>query len=398
MRNLISILKENITVIGLLLLMAISFSFAMFQGGFVSWFIFYTFLPFAVYSTILLFYPINNFIVERKITKRECRAGDSVEIVLTVTRKNRLPLLYLMVEEELPKELENRGIQRKTLVFPGFRHTFSMKYTLDNLPRGEHSFQTIRFRIGDFFGLFEKEATYNSPVKITVFPSYHELTYRDLERVFNQGQVGSTKKTQREHSVVSGVREYQPGDQLSWINWKATARTSEIMTKEFEVQKNRDVFIMLDNQESLFFEEAIVMTASFVHAMLKKGIEIGFASTGSRQILPTGGGSNQKRKIFYRLAKEKPSRITAWDGSIRKGILPFNAAVIFIVSELTLEKVEVLSELRANQGLTLFCVKNPADFTDEENKSRSAALSRGIKVCFPEQGHLQHDRPEVMTK
>lgn len=89
MRNLISILKENMSVIGLLLLIAISFSFAMFQGGFVSWFIFYTFLPFAVYSTILLFYPINNIIVERKVSKRECRAGDSVEIALTVTRKNR---------------------------------------------------------------------------------------------------------------------------------------------------------------------------------------------------------------------------------------------------------------------------------------------------------------------
>ncbi|MGW6298831.1 DUF58 domain-containing protein [Peribacillus butanolivorans] len=398
MRNLISILKENMSVIGLLLLIAISFSFAMFQGGFVSWFIFYTFLPFAVYSTILLFYPINNIIIERKFSKRECRAGDSVEIALTVTRKNRLPLLYLMVEEELPRELENRGMQRKTLVFPGFRHTFSMTYTLDNLPRGEHTFQTIRFRTGDFFGVFEREATYSSPLKITVFPSYHELAYRDLERVFNQGQVGSTKKTQRDQSVVSGVREYQPGDQLSWINWKATARTSEIMTKEFEVQKNRDVFIMLDNQESLFFEEAIVMTASFVHAMLKKGIEIGFASTGSRQILPTGGGNNQKRKIFYRLAKEKPSRITTWNGIIRKEILPANAAVIFIVSELTLEKVEVLSAFRANQGLTLFCVKNPADFTDEEKKSRSAAVSRGIKVCFLAQGYLQHDRREVMMK
>ncbi|MGE7768396.1 DUF58 domain-containing protein [Peribacillus sp. NPDC096540] len=398
MRNLISILKENMSVIGLLLLMAISFSFAMFQGGFVSWFIFYTFLPFAVYSTILLFYPINNMIVERKVSKRECRAGDSVEIALTVTRKNRLPLLYMMVEEELPKGLVNWGMQRKTLVFPGFRHTFSMTYTLDNLPRGEHEFQTIRFRIGDFFGIFEKEATFNSPLKITVFPSYHELTYRDLELVFNQGQVGSTKKTQREHSVVSGVREYQPGDQLSWINWKATARTSEIMTKEFEVQKNRDVFILLDNQESLFFEEAIVMTASFVHAMLKKGIEMGFASTGSRQILPTGGGGSQKRKIFYRLAKEKPSRLIAWDGSIRKEILPVNAALIFVVSELTLEKVELLRAFRANQGVMLFCVKNPADFTDEEKKSRSAALSQGIKVCFLKQGHLQHDRPEVMKK
>lgn len=57
---------------------------------------------------------------------------------------------------------------------------------------------------------------------------------------------------------------------MSWINWKATARTSEIMTKEFEVQKNRDLFIVLDNKPSDLLEESIVMTASIAHAMLKK--------------------------------------------------------------------------------------------------------------------------------
>ena len=135
-------------------------------------------------------------------------------------------------------------------------------------------------------------------MKITVFPRYHELDYSDLDRVFNQGAVVSTKKTQREHSVVSGVREYQPGDQLSWINWKATARTSEIMTKEFEVQKNRDVFIMLDEKPSDLFEESIVMAASVAHAMLKKGMEIGYVSMGSRIIIPAAAGNKPETKDF----------------------------------------------------------------------------------------------------
>ena len=248
-----------------------------------------------------------------------------------------------------------------------------------------------------FIGLVEKEAIYSSPLKITVFPRYHELAYSDLDRVFNQGAVVSTKKTQREHSVVSGVREYQPGDQLSWINWKATARTSEIMTKEFEVQKNRDVFIMLDEKPSDLFEESIEMAASLAHAMLKKGMEIGYVSRGSRLIIPAAAGNKQKRKIFYRLAKEKPGVVNTLNENVRKGILPANAAVIFIVSDLTLEKVDILSAFRPNQGLML-CVKKQADLTDEERLSSSAAVSRGIKVSFFEHHQLKFGRSEVMAK
>ncbi|WHX67453.1 DUF58 domain-containing protein [Peribacillus frigoritolerans] len=385
------------SVIGLVLLMTVSFCYAMFQGGFVSWFIFYSFLPFSVYALILLFYPLHDFTVERKVNKRECQADESVEIALTFTRKNRLPLLFMVVEEELPQEMEDRGLQRKIIIFPGFKRTFSMSYTLENLQRGEHSFQSIRFWIGDFIGLVEKEAIYSSPLKITVFPRYHELAYSDLDRVFNQGAVVSTKKTQREHSVVSGVREYQPGDQLSWINWKATARTSKIMTKEFEVQKNRDVFIMLDEKPSDLFEESIEVAASLAHAMLKKGMEVGYVSRGSRLIIPATAGNKQKRKIFNRLAKEKPGVVNTLKENFRKGILPANAAVIFIVSDLTLEKVDILSAFRPNQGLML-CVKKQADLTDEERLSSSAAVSRGIKVSFFEHHQLKFGRSEVMAK
>jgi len=384
-------------VIGLVLLMSVSFCYAMFQGGFVSWFIFYSFLPFSVYALILLFYPLHDLTIERKVNKRECQAGESVEIALTFTRKNRLPLLFMVVEEELPQKMEDRGFQRKIIIFPGFKRTFSMSYTLENLQRGEHSFQSIRFWIGDFFGLVEKEAIYSSPMKITVFPRYHELAYSDLDRVFNQGAVVSAKKTQREHSFVSGVREYQPGDQLSWINWKATARTSEIMTKEFEVQKNRDVFIMLDEKPSDLFEESIEMAASIAHAQLKKGMEIGYVSRRSRLIIPAAAGNSQKRKIFHRLVKEEPRVENDLNEKIRKGILPANAVVIFIVSDLTLEKVDQLSALRPNQGLML-CMKKQADLTDEERLSSSAAVSRGIKVSFFEHGQLKSGRSEVMAK
>ncbi|MFD9628305.1 DUF58 domain-containing protein [Peribacillus muralis] len=398
MRRFIHLVKKNMNAVGLVILMAISFCFAMFQGGFVSWFIFYSFLPFAAYATILLFYPLHAITVERKVSKRECQAGESVEIDLTFTRKNRLPLLFLVMEEELPKELEDREIHRKVVIFPGFRRTIRMSYVLENLPRGDHRFQSISFWIGDFFGLVEKEAIFDSPLKITVFPPYQELDSLYLDRLFNQGQAGSTKKTQREHSVVAGVRAYQPGDQLSWINWKATARTNEIMTKEFEVQKNRDVWIILDNQPSIFFEQTITVAASFVHSMINKGMKVGYASTGSGLIFPVGSGRVHRRKIFTRLAKEGPSAKNELAEKGRMGNLPANAAVIFIVSEITREKVDTLHTFRANQGVTILCMKNQANLSDEEKRAKSTAITKGIKVSFIEQGQLQFGRTEAMAK
>lgn len=390
MQNMRNLLQKNRKISGIIILMFLSFCFAMFQGGFISWFIFYSFLPFALYSMILLFYPLQSLSVERKVSKLECQVGESVEMTLVFTRKNLLPLLYMVVEEELPMKLEKR-----TLIFPGFKQSFDLTYTLDNLPRGEHVIQSIRFRIGDFFGLYEKEVTVRSPLKITVFPAYHELTYKQLEHLFDQGHVGSTKKTQREHSIISGVREYQPGDQLSWINWKATARTSEIMTKEFEVQKSHDLFIMLDEHESPFFEEAIVLAASLVHALIKKGRDVGFASTGSPEIIPARGGNKQRRNLFYRLTKAQATSFNAWNEKVKKGIVPSNASVIFVITELTMEKIEGLSVFSGNQSMTLFCVKDQGEFTPEEKNAKSLALARGIKLGFFEPGYLQKEQSEV---
>ncbi len=45
---------------------------------------------------------------------------------------------------------------------------------------------------------------------------------------------------------AAGVREYAPGDPLSRIHWKSTARRDHIMVKEFEQDPQADVWILLD--------------------------------------------------------------------------------------------------------------------------------------------------------
>ena len=71
-----------------------AYVFAKFQGGFVSWFIFYTLIPFVTYSVLLYLYPLRDLTVERYIEKRHVSRNGQVSIRVVLKRNLPFPLLY----------------------------------------------------------------------------------------------------------------------------------------------------------------------------------------------------------------------------------------------------------------------------------------------------------------
>ncbi|MFP3339475.1 DUF58 domain-containing protein, partial [Micrococcus sp. SIMBA_131] len=79
----------------------------------------------------------------------------------------------------------------------------------------------------------------------------------------------SPRKADLDYSTAVSVRDYVPGDKLSWIDWKATARGSKLLTKQFEQQISQDYMVFLDREtahygrvESPLFEKAVRLAAS----------------------------------------------------------------------------------------------------------------------------------------
>ncbi|MDQ0221149.1 uncharacterized protein (DUF58 family) [Peribacillus cavernae] len=386
----------------LLFLVGLAFVFAMFQGGFVSWFLFYSFLPFAIYSFILFCYPIHGFRVERVLSKNELRTGENVGVKIVISRKTSFPLFFLLVEEKLPKRLEqNMTEAQKKIIFPWFKREFTINYSLEKLPRGEHFFKGIRLKTGDFLGLFDKEAVFDLPGKLLVYPAYFELPYRQLDQLFDQGRAGTANRLQRENSIVSGVRDYQPGDQLSWINWKATAKKNDIMTKEFEEMKSRDIFLMLDESPTERFEAMVTYAASFVHSVSKKGIQIGFYRTGKGgDALPVRSGELQRQKLFYSLAKACTNASVPIERTIEKNasIIPSNAALVIITGGMTLQTVEWISLSKINQSITIFSINRDPSLSREEIVAREFAKAKGINVKYIEKELFEAGIPEVIAQ
>src|SRR5690606_24486323 len=126
------------------------------------------------------------------------------------------------------------------------------------------------------------------------------------ESRYEHGNAAKALQFQKDTSLVAGVRQYQPGDRFSWIDWKATARTNQMMAKEFEIRQTHDLIIVLDQSHSEHFEEAVKFSASLTKAILQYGGQVGFFSAGKeRTLIPIRAGELQLQKILIHLAKIK---------------------------------------------------------------------------------------------
>ncbi|SFB26156.1 MULTISPECIES: DUF58 domain-containing protein [unclassified Bacillus (in: firmicutes)] len=402
MPNVWSGSKKVWKFIVLVALIVVTFCYAMFQGGFVSWFLFYSFVPFALYGLGLSFYRLDDISLERKISKTDYNAGETLSVEILLIRKSRFPLFYLVVEDILNDSLKNAGRYQlgKTLLFPGFRTEFSFQYKVEDLPRGEHFLEELQIRAGDVLGLIEKQARFQVSNRIIVYPAFTEMIYRPFENHYDQGMTASRERVQRDTSMAIGVREYQPGDRFSWINWKATAKRNDIMTKEFEQRQSHDVYVVMDCAPEKRFETIVSFTASLLRSILRKGAQAGLLTISKeRSSFPSRGGEGHLHQLFYHLAKIQAK----CEGSIdrvleaEKTFTQQNMMLMVVTGQLSktlIEKASYFSQRSAS--VTIFLVKSEKEIpTPNEISLKASANARGVRVVLIHEGQFMSAFTEV---
>ncbi|MEH6955821.1 DUF58 domain-containing protein [Neobacillus drentensis] len=406
MKRLPKLVRKVWKVILLLFLIVLTFSYAMFQGGFVSWFLFYSFLPFAIYCVALSFYSLNELEVTRVLQKSDYKAGEPLKVAVSVKRAKSFPLFYLLMEDHLSEALKLASQQKKTkaLLLPGVKKEFSYEYVIDELPRGEHLFESFTLRIGDPLGLFEKEKRFTVEDKIIVYPAYSEILYRTFENQYDQGLTASRERVQRDTSMATGVRDYQPGDRFSWINWKASAKRNVLMTKEFEQRQSHDVFVVMDCAPDKNFEPVVSFTASLLRAILKKGAQTGLLTmSNERASFPIRGGEQHLQQLFYHLAKIEAKCITPFAKILDTDGLLIQQTVSFmlVTAQLTKPLVEKASFLGQRKGgtITLFLIKGEKESPSENERSLiTIANARGVRVVMVHEGEYMAAFSEVNAR
>ena len=249
-------------------------------------------------------------------------------------------------------------------------------------------------------GLIEKERWFDCQKAMLVYPEFEEIMYIPLKSRYEQGGTTLAQQFQRDTTLVAGVRQYQPGDRFSWIDWKATARTNEIMSKEFEIRQSNDLLIVLDCEASRNFEELVKFAASAIRAILRNGGQTGLLLAGEeRTFVPIRGGEQHQQQLFYHLAKVKPDSAIRLSDLLEGENAFFQqpATMIVITSVLSKDLIESSGlYLRRIAPLIIYLIKKKEEtLTREESVLIADALHRGIVLKTLHETEYQRAFSEV---
>ncbi|MFC7372610.1 DUF58 domain-containing protein [Fictibacillus iocasae] len=361
--------KAPLGFAGILLLLALAFSYAMFQGGFVSWFLFYSVLPFVLYSIMMGFYPTGRLSATREISKEMLMAGEELIVTIKIRRKSNFPLFYMVIEDLIPDSLKKvahaagkaHQQQSRVLLFPLFKKEMTFTYRIEPAPRGVFEFDAIALKTGDLFGFVHRKAVVMQPDKVFVYPRYQEIERWEAGKMQQSGSKKAGRRSLSDFTSSVSVREYVPGDRMAWLHWKASARSNKLLTKVFEHQRNDDYCLVLDQSaksygsQSWLFERGVSFTASLSHYSISKGGAIGLENLKGGDGVAIASGTEQQWRVLHELAKVEHDMKEPFDEALRRhflsGALEGKTAVI--ISPRLDENVVKMLEMTAVRNANL---------------------------------------------
>lgn len=349
-------------------LLAATYTFAMFQGGFASWFLFYSSLTFVCYEVLAYLLMFATLQVTREISKDRLQDGEDLVVTVRFRRRLWFPLGWNMLMESLPDKLAGLYEPHRQLYFPWFQRELEISYVIPSLPRGYYQLKECNIAGGDFFGFFQKKRTFTLHNEFLVYPAYKLISHWPSGDGKISGNAQMSHLLSNDVTAVRGVRDYQRGDRLSQIHWRASARGLGLKTKEFEHQAMNQVVFFLDVSKASYaavapalFETAVKLTASLVYYTSRKMYPYGFVCHQRERVaIPPASSQSHFFQIFDQLARMMPEGQESFSQIIGKHALEFpqGATLAFVTASLDKSLVTRLIQLAASgRNVQLFWLR-----------------------------------------
>ena len=262
----------------------------------------------------------------RLLSERRVFPGETVRVKLQVANRKPLPLPWIQVDEEIPKALggasapslekpESVLIRRSAAML--WYSSVKWKYELPCLKRGYYLLGPAVISSGDIFGLYSR--SFKTPMEdhIIVYPKIFPVGPLAIPSQQPMGESKTEYRVFEDPTRPVGVRDYQPGDSLRHVHWKASARLQSLQVKVFEPTTTFKVALFLSVDSFKFngsvregdFELGISVAASVAYHVIEQGSPAGvFVNTrkvdsGQAVSLAPSGSREQLTAILEALAK-----------------------------------------------------------------------------------------------
>lgn len=196
-----------------------------------------------------------------------------------------------------------------------------------------------------------------SPSHLVPRPTIAAL--RDLELIARRTVEGVRQGVHRSpfhgfSSEFSQYRDYRPGDDLKYVDWKAFGRSDRFYTRQFRETTNLSALFVIDVSRSMDYPRATTkfklaqdVVAVLATLIAEQGDSVGLLAVGtSTEYLPPRGGRQHLRQCLASLARLQPDGLAPIGAALtRAGSLLRRRGLIVAVSD-WYEEEDALRALR----------------------------------------------------
>lgn len=173
-------------------------------------------------------------------TKPRAILGRPASLQMTFTHR-LARTLTLEIATDPPATVEMDGEVRTLLVPAGAGTNLSLTATPRRL--GQQSWPTLRARVAGPLGLAWWTRPLPSQFTLSVAP---DLLRDDAERAGAAGAGTRSRSLLGAGGEVLQLREYRPGDPQHVIDWKATARSNRLVSRDFSEDQHLEIVLAID--------------------------------------------------------------------------------------------------------------------------------------------------------
>jgi uncharacterized protein (DUF58 family) len=154
--------------------------------------------------------------------------------------------IHAEIIDEIPHQFQRRDVLFRATVNAGSGAIIN--YSLKPLKRGVYEFGTVNVFVSGSIGLISRRYKFEQPAGVPVYPSYLQMRRYQLMAISNRlSEVGVKKIRRIGHSMeFEQIKDYVQGDDYRTLNWKATARKSQLMVNNFTDEKSQQVYCIID--------------------------------------------------------------------------------------------------------------------------------------------------------
>lgn len=210
----------------------------------ISWVLLLLLIAFFLFDIFLLFANSKGISAQRELPKKLSNSDfNSIEIRFETFYPFKT---FLTIIDELPIQFQKRDFEYKTIIFKGQKNEFN--YKVRPVERGEYVFGNLNIFCSSPLRIIKRRFVFQKDQMVPVYPSIIQMQQYDFLAISNRlSQIGLKKIRKIGHTQeFEQIKEYVQGDDIRTLNWKATAKSNQLMVNQYQDEKSQPVYSIID--------------------------------------------------------------------------------------------------------------------------------------------------------